>query len=68
MLVLTRRVGEAICIAETIRIVVLEVRGNQVRLGIAAPEDVIVDRLEVHEKRRNPPQEWADPAIYRPVP
>lgn len=52
MLVLTRRIGEEIIINETIRITVTAVTGNKVRLGISAPPDVLVDRAEVHERRR----------------
>ncbi len=37
MLVLTRKVGEAILIGQNIRITVAEIRGNEVRLGIEAP-------------------------------
>jgi carbon storage regulator len=60
MLVLTRRVNEGIVIHESIRIKVLAVQAGKVRLGIAAPPGVSVDRQEVHERRaefavRDPP-------------
>jgi len=48
MLVLTRKVGESIVIGRDIEITVLEVRGDQVRLGIAAPRHVAVHRKEVY--------------------
>ncbi|OAI48450.1 hypothetical protein AYO44_06965 [Planctomycetaceae bacterium SCGC AG-212-F19] len=67
MLVLTRKVGEAICVGENIRIVVVDIRGGKVRLGIAAPDDVIVDREEIHLKREKLPDEMADQAIYQSV-
>jgi carbon storage regulator len=51
MLVLTRRVGEVIVIDDDIRITVVSVRGDRVRLGITAPEFVQVDREEIHERR-----------------
>ena len=51
MLVLTRRIGEEIVIDEQIRLIVVAVRGEQVRLGIRAPRSVRVDRREVHERR-----------------
>ena len=51
MLVLTRRVGEAIVIDHNIRVTVVSVRGDRVRLGITAPELVQVDREEVHQRR-----------------
>ena len=50
MLVLTRKLGQSIVISGGIEIVVLEVRGEQVRIGIKAPKDVTVHRLEVSEQ------------------
>ena len=47
MLVLSRRIDQEIVIADNIRIGVLEVRGNQVRLGIVAPEEIRFRRDEV---------------------
>lgn len=47
MLVLSRRIGETLCIGDNIRITVLNISGNQVRVGIAAPADVPVHREEV---------------------
>jgi carbon storage regulator len=47
MLVLTRRVNERIVIGDDVTVTVLEVRGDQVRLGIEAPRDVKVFREEV---------------------
>ena len=48
MLVLTRKVHQSIMIGDEIEIVVLEVRGEQVRLGIRAPKDVSVHRQEIY--------------------
>ena len=48
MLVLSRRVGEEIVIDGQIRIVVVEAKGNRIRLGICAPPSVTVNRKEVH--------------------
>jgi carbon storage regulator CsrA len=45
--VLTRSVGEAICIGDDIIVTVVDVRSHAVRLAIASPRDVRVDRLEV---------------------
>ena len=58
MLVLTRRVGEQIVIAGDIRVTVVAVQGDKVRLGITAPASVRVDREEVHARRTGatPPQ------------
>ena len=51
MLVLTRRIGEEIVIGGNIRVTVVAVEGNKVRLGITAPRDIAVDREEVHARR-----------------
>ena len=50
MLVLTRKVNQSIRIGPDIEVVVLEVRGEQVRLGIKAPRDVAVHRQEIFEQ------------------
>lgn len=47
MLVLTRRTGQSIMIGDDIVVTVLEVKGDQIRLGISAPRDVAVHREEV---------------------
>ena len=47
MLVLTRRMNQTIIIGEDIEITVVEVRGDQVRIGIAAPRGVAVHRHEI---------------------
>ena len=52
MLVLSRKVGEVIVVGDNIRITVVEIRGGKVRIGIVAPQDVIVDRQELHDKRK----------------
>ena len=51
MLVLSRRLGEEIVIDSHIRVTVLSVTGGRVRIGIAAPDDIAVDRAEVHNCR-----------------
>jgi carbon storage regulator len=48
VLVLTRRAGESIVIGDDVRVVVLDVRGDTVRLGIEAPRSVQVHRAEVY--------------------
>lgn len=53
MLVLTRRVGEGITIGTNIRVVVVEIKGGQVRLGIEAPASVSVHRDEIYAKVRD---------------
>jgi len=72
MLVLSRKRGERIVIGDSIEIVVVEIRGDKVRLGIDAPSDIPVHRQEVYdaiqrEKQRKkqtvaPPQLRVAPA------
>lgn len=49
MLVLTRKTEESITIGNNITVTVLEIRGNQVRLGIDAPRHTPVNRTEIYE-------------------
>lgn len=49
MLVLSRKVGESIMIGDDIKVKVIAVDGDQVKLGIDAPRSVKVDRQEVFE-------------------
>ena len=50
MLILTRRVSEMVCIGPDITVTVIDVQGNQVKLGFAAPKDIRVDRSEIRAK------------------
>ena len=49
MLVLSRKKNESIVINDTITIVVVEIRGDKVRLGVEAPKEIPVHRREVYE-------------------
>jgi carbon storage regulator len=49
MLVLSRKKDESIIINDHIRVTIVEIRGDKVRLGIDAPKDVSVHRREVYE-------------------
>ena len=51
MLVLSRRLGEEIVIDSHIRVTVLSVKKGRIRIGIAAPDAIAVDRAEVHNRR-----------------
>lgn len=50
MLILTRRISESVIIGDDIKITILGVKGNQVRLGIDAPKDVSVHREEIYNR------------------
>lgn len=56
MLILTRRPGETIRIGDDIEVTVLGVKGNQVRLGVAAPRDTEVHREEIYQRIREEAQ------------
>lgn len=55
MLVLSRKRNESIVIGDNVVVTLLEIRGDKVRLGIEAPQNISVHRQEVHEaiKRMN---------------
>ena len=52
MLTLTRRAGETIRIGNQIRVIVREVRGRQVRIGVEAPDEVPIHREEIYLRIR----------------
>ena len=56
MLVLARKVGQIICIGDDIEITLIEIRGEQVRLGIDSPRHVPVHRKEILEQVNQPHQ------------
>jgi carbon storage regulator len=63
MLVLTRRAGEEIVINGNIRVTVVSIQGDRVRIGIAAPSSVVVDRAEIHERRKHSPEKVPHPCL-----
>jgi len=50
MLVLTRRLGEAITIGDNVKIVIVDLDASQVKIGIEAPRSIEIYREELYEK------------------
>lgn len=50
MLILTRRVGESLIIGDDVKVNILGVKGNQVRIGVDAPKETSVHREEVYDR------------------
>ena len=50
MLILTRKVGESLLIGDDVSITILNIRGNQVKIGVQAPKDVSVPREEIYQR------------------
>lgn len=73
MLILSRRTGESLMVGDDVVITVLDVKGDQVRLGVTAPPTTAVHREEIYRKviaepagRFRPPrQRGVDARIYR---
>ena len=51
MLILSRRPQESLVIGRNIIVTVLGIKGNQVRLGLCAPREVVIDRAEVQQRK-----------------
>ena len=60
MLALTRKKGEALVINNNIEITVLEIRGDQIKIGISAPKDVPVYRKEIYTEIQKANKETAE--------
>ncbi|SDR04099.1 carbon storage regulator CsrA [Pseudoxanthomonas sp. CF125] len=67
MLILTRRIGEEIVIGADIRVRVVEVRGEQPRIGIAAPHEVPVYREEIYRRLQPPVPASMPPSTPAPA-
>jgi carbon storage regulator len=52
MLILTRRLGESLSIGDDVKLTVLSIKANQVRIGIEAPKEVSIQRTELLEKNQ----------------
>ena len=50
MLILSRKVGESLIISDGMKVTVLGIRGNQIRIGVTAPREVAVHREEIYNR------------------
>lgn len=64
MLSLTRSVGKTIRIGDDIEIIILRIRGNQVRVGVSAPPHITVHREEVYQRIQADKQQDTSPAAF----
>jgi carbon storage regulator len=67
MLILARRVNETIVIGDNVRVSVVDIKGDQVKLGIEAPRHVKVYRQEVFDAIQEENREAARSAASRPA-
>jgi carbon storage regulator len=68
MLVLSRKVNQAIMIGDNVRIVIVGVERDQVKVGIEAPRDIPVHRSEVYEEIQRSNRQAVEQASASPVP
>ncbi|HXY37057.1 MAG TPA: carbon storage regulator CsrA [Planctomycetaceae bacterium] len=66
MLVLSRKKDEKIIIGDNITVMVIEIRGDKVRLGIEAPKEITVHRQEVYDAIKREQAEKRDISIDAP--
>lgn len=52
MLVLSRKPGQVILVADVVEITVVDIQGDKVKIGITAPADINIDRLEVWKAKQ----------------
>ena len=57
MLVLTRKVGDKVLLGDEVEIVVVDIQGNQVKLGISAPRALSVLRAELKDREAETPSD-----------
>ena len=60
ILILSRKIGEKIIIGDDVEVVVMDIVGDNVKIGVAAPADVSIDREEVRQRKLNNPHYYDD--------
>ncbi|MDD6178018.1 MAG: carbon storage regulator CsrA [Succinivibrionaceae bacterium] len=51
MLILSRRIGETLVVGDNVKITILSVKGNQIRIGVEAPKEISIKRGELDEDK-----------------
>jgi len=54
MLILSRKIGESLIINGNIEVKILDIKKDSVRVGVRAPDHIVVDRQEIHERKTDP--------------
>ncbi len=67
MLILTRRIGETLRIGDDVSITVLDVQGNQVRIGVDAPKEIAVHRKEIYQRIQREKQAQAKTEVEEEI-
>jgi carbon storage regulator len=60
MLVLTRKFGESVTIGDDIKITILESKGKYIRIGVEAPRNIVVHRLDIAQSAQENNQQLED--------
>ena len=68
MLVLTRKMGETICLGSDITVTVVDIRGDRIRLGVEAPKHVPILRSELQERVPPMPSKQPKPDVVVEAP
>ena len=58
MLILTRKIGESINIGDDVTVRILDIQGNQTRVGVSAPRAVPVHREEIYYRAKHGDSDW----------
>ncbi len=67
MLILNRRIGEAVTIGEDIVVTILDIRGGRVKVGVRAPGSLDVHREEVYQRDQQKKRDGGEVAAIRLV-
>ncbi|MFL0805504.1 MAG: carbon storage regulator CsrA [Agarilytica sp.] len=67
MLILTRQIGETLRIGDDVSMTVLGIRGNQIRIGVDAPNDIAIHREEIFQRIQQEKRTKSQPSAPKPA-